>query len=125
MALEFLELQSQQFTQVAAFAEILSHIVEALLRHPACVRDELLGFVTMHLQHLVEGLIPQNPYPFANLHIEEKRRKYYELFAAVLQEAMNMAAGPISKRAIRLKVLACTRIPMLVYDGSNIDSEAV
>jgi PIN domain associated with the TPR-GreAB-C-PIN system len=126
VALEFLELQPRQFTRVAALSELLSHIVEALLRHPACVQAELLPRVSMFLQLLTErALVPDSPYPLADLHIEARRQGYYELFANALQEAVNMAARPSSKRTIRLKVLACTRIPMLVYDRSRLGGEDI
>ncbi len=122
---DFLNLLATHHTQVKAFAEMLSHLVEGVLRHPNCDAEWFLAEtaeVTAKLVIATGGL--ESPYP----PLERRRRKQIaalgELLGQAVQRAIELAARPDQRRAVRLNALKCTLYPHLVFDGSVPEPEA-
>lgn len=122
VALEFLEIQARLPTQLKAFVELLSHVVEACFRHPDCDRDafkhglaDLLGRVS------AAAVGPAHWYAPINYVAAAKHRVHRELFVEALAEAEKAIEGPARRRAIRLRVLACMKQPYMEYDRTIVD----
>ena len=122
VAFEFLELQAQYPTQFKAFAELMGHIVEAILRHPHCNREEVLKAA---LDFASDMALESNgtfiPYSLA----EDYRQARMRVYAKVLREAVDVAerlvSSPPRRRAIKLRALKCMQSPYLMFDGEARD----
>ncbi|ANG64882.1 hypothetical protein A8C75_21960 [Marinobacterium aestuarii] len=115
---EFLELQAGHRTQLKAFLELLSHVVEATLRHPRCNAQELrlrADSFADDIASIQAG--PDFPCPI----MSRTRRVRYEtirkLLLDTIDSAFTLATQPPRRRAIKLKVLMGTTPPSLIFDG--------
>ena len=118
VALEFLAAISRLNIQLGALGELFVHIIEPILRRkdcPANFHDVLEGFV-YNLPEELAGV--PHFYPPANwfrAHIIHAQQQY---LVERLIEARKRSNSPFETRPIAVRVLYCTRTPMLVLDKS-------
>lgn len=116
---EFLKLQSKLFTQFKAFTELVSHLVEALLRHPACSKESFMLRVVIFLRKLmITAAGPKSPFPDQKKERSQRISIQMKLLFRALQNAEKLATNPPKPRAIKLKSIMGPAIPMLAYDGT-------
>ncbi len=105
---------------VGAVAELLKHIVESLLRHPASggeVPARLIDFIN----EIFVGEFSQFPHPMVAARGRFEDAAHRRFVADAISEAVKWAAGPEEKRTIRVNVLMCCITPLLVLDNHRED----
>lgn len=122
---EFLEIQAKHPTQFKAFTELLCHVCEASLRHPACDGEEFMRRAAEFAADLaLSAAGPEQRYPPREAH----RRLRLEVHGKSLQDALLRAAElskePMRHRAVKLKALKCTQVPLLTFDGDVPEPDA-
>ncbi len=110
--LDFVQEAAFSCTHMGALAELLRHIVEALMRHKDCptsILDDVEEFVSILLG---EG----SPYPYPALKEMERAEKRARLKYLVdaMVEGQAWALSPAQDRPVHIKVLAVGRTPWLV-----------
>lgn len=124
VAFEFLKLQACHPTQFKAFAELLGHVVEAILRHPRCIRDDLLkDALDFAIDMAREGNGPFVPYALVEDHRQKRMRVYYEVLREAIGAAARLTISPPRRRAVKLRALKCMQPPCLMYDGDAKNPE--
>ena len=116
VAFDFLELQAQHRTQVKAFAELLEHILEAVLRHPESTHPELLAQADMVITRIAFANNRQMiPYALVEEDREARILSFIKAFKVSIQKATKFAATPLQCREIKLYVLHCKSSPLLMH----------
>lgn len=116
---EFLKIQSKLLTQFKAFTELLSHLVEAVLRHPACPRESFMLHVVIVVRRLIiTAAGPKTYFPGQGKQRSTRINIQMKLIWEALQLAEKLARNPAKPRAIKLKSIMGTVIPTLAFDGT-------
>jgi tetratricopeptide (TPR) repeat protein len=114
VTMDFLCYVAQSSTHVGAFAELLKHLVEGLLRHKDCPQDSM-GRIAKFLIKLlrVEGF----EYLYAPVAAiqEAALAKQFKYFRSALNEAAEWAQQAVQDRPLRVRVLMCGNIPLFSY----------
>ncbi len=105
---------------MGAVAELLKHMVESLLRHPASggnVPKRLVDF----FNKVFVGEFSRFPLPLVADWGRSEDAAHRRFFAGAIQEGATWAAGPEEKRPIRVDVLMCGVTPWLVFADNTAD----
>ncbi len=121
---EFLKVQSCLFAQFKAFTELLSHLVEAALRHPACSKEIFMLRIAIFVRHLLENAAgPKSSFPLTEKLRSTRIDIRWKLCCEALQLAENLARNPVKPRVVKLKTIMGTVIPKLAFDSAISESE--
>ena len=125
VALEFLSLLASHNSQVKAFAELLSHLVEGALRHPSADAGWFLAEVAdLTEQLLISTAGPESHYPTVETLREARLKVLGNVLAQAVQAGLKLTARPDRRRAVKLDTLKCTVVPHLVFDGNVPEPES-
>ena len=105
---------------MGAVAELLKHMVEALLRHPASggnVPKRLIDF----FKNVFVGEFSRFPHPLVAEWGRSEDAAHRRFFADAIREGASWAAVPEENRPIRVDVLMCGVIPWLVLADNKED----
>lgn len=104
-------------TYMAALAELLRHITEALLRHKDCppnITERLFSFLGKLL-----SVEPPYPYPALQEAQQAEARAQLQYLFRALMKGQRWATESMQDRPIRLKVYQIGQTPWLVADEAN------
>jgi hypothetical protein len=118
ITLEFLLYVAKSFVHVGAFAELLKHTVEGILRRKDCPPD-VMDRIATFLTNLLSPNEPAYLYGPVMARHAELVLAANQTFRQVLKEAETWAQQPPQDRAIKVKVLMCGRTPLLSYSGDE------
>lgn len=105
---------------MGAVAELVRHMVEALLRHPASggnVPKRLIDF----FKKVFVGEFSRFPHPLVADWGRSEDAAHRQFFADAIRQGVAWAAGPDEKRPIRVDVLMCGVTPWLVFADNTQD----
>lgn len=105
---------------MGAAAELLEHMIESLLRHPASggnVPKRLIDF----LEKVFVGEFSRFPHPLVAEWSCSEDAAHRQFFAEAIKEGATWAAGAEEKRPIRVNVLMCGVTPWLVFADDKED----
>ncbi|QVQ28258.1 PIN domain-containing protein [Achromobacter deleyi] len=117
--LDFVQEAAFSFTHMGALAELLRHMVEALMRHKDCPKN-ILGYVEEFVSVLLgEG----SPYPYPALKEMERAEKRAGLkyLVGAMVEGQAWTLSPAQDRPVHIKVLAVGRTPWIVSSSADED----
>jgi tetratricopeptide (TPR) repeat protein len=118
IARDFVELlMFSTCAHVGAVAELLKHIVESLMRHPASGGNLPKALVDF-FKNVFVGEFSTYPHPLVAQTSQAEDATNRRYFAEVIREGVTWATGPEEERPIRVDVLMCGTTPWLVlaYD---------
>lgn len=125
VALEFLGMLAAQHSQVKAFAELLGHLVEGVLRHPSANPEWFLAEVTdLTAQLVVSTIGPASHYSPLEMLREARLEAFGKVLRHAVREGLELAARPDQRRAVKLDAIKCTVVPYLVFDGNVPELES-
>jgi tetratricopeptide (TPR) repeat protein/transcription elongation GreA/GreB family factor len=107
-------------TYMGAVAELLKHIVESLLRHPASggnLPERLIDF----FKKVFVGEHSGFPHPLVAEWDQREDAAHRQFFADAIREGAVWAAGPDEQRPIQVNALMCGVTPWLVFDDDKED----
>ena len=118
IALDFLTSTTGLQTQLGAFGELFVHIVESIFRRKDCPADfhKVIEEFVFNLPEELAG-VPYLYQPANRLRTQiiHKQRMY---LAEKLVEARKRSNSPLETRPIAVRLLFCSKIPMLIMDKS-------
>lgn len=125
VALEFLKMLATHHCQVKAFAELLGHVVEGTLRHPAAKAEWFLAEVADLTVQLVDSTVgSESHYPPMETRRVVRLKALGNVLIQAAQAGLELTTRPDQKRAVKLDALKCTVVPYLVFDGNVPEPES-
>ncbi len=125
VALEFLKMLAAHHCQVKAFAELLGHVVEGALRHPAAEVEWFLAEVADLTVQLVDSTVgSESHYPPMETRRVARLKALGNVLIQAAQAGLELTTRPDQKRAVKLDALKCTMVPYLVFDGNVPEPES-
>lgn len=121
---DFLELlMSSACTYMGAVAEILKHLVESIIRHPAS-GGNLPMVLGDFFREVFVGDFSNYPHPLVAQTSQAEDATNRRYFAEAIREGVMWATGPQEKRPIRVDALMCGITPWLVLAQDNKNATA-
>lgn len=126
VALAFLNLLATHHSQVKAFAELLSHLVEGALRHPSANAEWFLAEVAnLTAQLVVSTAGPESHYSPLETLREARIKTLGNVLTQAVQAGLELTMRPDQRRAVKLEALKCTVVPHVVFDGNVPEPESI
>jgi hypothetical protein len=104
-----------------AVAELLKHMVESLIRHPASGGDLPKPLVDFFSKVFI-GEFSNYPHPLVAENSRAQDAAHRRFFAKAITEGVTWASGPMENRPIRVNVLMCGITPMLILADDKEDA---
>jgi len=112
ITLEFLNLVAMSVPQMGAFAELLKHVAEGLLRHKDCPQD-VMERIEIFMVDLLKPVGIEYLYR-PNAEARDQRLQFeLQHIRLFLRDAVILAKEPPKDRPINVKVLMCGTTPLL------------
>jgi hypothetical protein len=117
VAFHFLRTLVALSIQIKAFLELFSHIIEAIFQHPQCN-----AFMIFEMKHFAREMAEATASPEVPLRQQQLIRQHRidALYGLMIQQIEKYQDNHLSEernRPIRLKIVMCSKLPQLIFDG--------